>query len=97
MRTAPLRLGDRCVPVVQVLKADLLGTVPAALEPALNVRRVAVEQDGAHGHGGGFLRIAVAVAVVGGQAVWLLAHHDASGLSGPSTLTSSLLTREPRT
>lgn len=83
MRTASLGLGRRRLPVIQVLETDLLGTVPPTLEAALDVRRVAVEQDGAHGHGGGLLRIAVAVAVGRGQAVWLLAHHDANGSLGP--------------
>lgn len=68
--------------VLQVLEADLVGAVAAALEAALDIWGVPIEQHGAHGHRPGQLvrQGALAVGLACEQVVGLFTHHF-SGLS----------------
>lgn len=63
--------------ILQVFKADLMGSVAAALEAALNIWGVSIEQHRAHSHCPGQLvcQGALAVSLACEQVVGLFAHH----------------------
>lgn len=63
--------------ILQVFEADLVGAVAAALEAALDIWGVSIEQHGAHSHRPGQLvcQGALAVGSACEQVVGLFAHH----------------------
>lgn len=63
--------------ILQVFKADLVGTVAAPLEAALDIRGVSIEQHRAHSHCPGQLvrQGALAVGLACEQVIGLFAHH----------------------
>lgn len=63
--------------ILQVFKADLVGAVAAALEAALDIWGISIEQHRAHSHcPGQFVRQgALAVGLACEQVVGLFAHH----------------------